>query len=366
MNEGVYRSPEWLRKFADFEIKTGKDLSNKTGETTKDKSEPKKRLSDWDKKWKDADEYKFKDFYKEMYPKDFQDKYRGYMFSSDLEDIHKRYRGNFEIWDKYDLWINWNKKWDDLDKKLFKDFYKDTYPEDFRYKYRSMILDYDLEDIRKRYCGNFKIFDEYDTWLKGKADREESKRKEEEERKRKKEESKRIEKDLIDLRDRIISDFRSAPYHDKVSTPTINGQICFVYIFEDGTKLTLEDNKLTYGNIIYTLGLIYRNMFVKLANSIFESELWKANHKRPSGQRKSHQKTNYSSDPKSNHPKWNLYQNLKQTIHRREEQLKNMDKNHPDRPSLENEYRTAKTALDRMKKQYKFEHLINFYSFKIN
>lgn len=28
MNEGIYRSPEWLRKFADFEIGIGEDLSN--------------------------------------------------------------------------------------------------------------------------------------------------------------------------------------------------------------------------------------------------------------------------------------------------------------------------------------------------
>ncbi len=29
MNEGVYRSPKWLRKFIDYELHTGEDIKGK-------------------------------------------------------------------------------------------------------------------------------------------------------------------------------------------------------------------------------------------------------------------------------------------------------------------------------------------------
>lgn len=145
----------------------------------------------------------------------------------------------------------------------------------------------------------------------------------------------------------------------------IDGKVCFKYIFEDGSELLLKDNELTYGRSIYTLGLLYRSKFIKLANAIFESPLWKANHQRPSGQRRQNNSGTKSNNPKSNHPKWGLYQNLKQTVIRREEQLKKMSKDDPERQALENEYRVAKATLDKLKNQYQFEHLKSFNLFNL-
>lgn len=307
MNEGIYRSPEWLRKFADFEVRTGKDLKGDQS----DKSEPKKEepkkdnKSEWDKRWRETDSDLFVEFYKEVYSKDSQEKYRNIIWSSDLEDIRKRYRGSFEIWNQYDLWLK-----------------------------RKQVRD------------------------REKANREESERKE---KIRKEQEQERIKKDLDNLHDRVISDFKSAPYQDKVNTPTINGKVCFEYTFEDGSKLTLNGDKLTYGKLEWTLGIIYRNKFVSLANALLESELWKSRRQRPSGQKRTYTS---SSNPKSTHPKWSLYQNLKQTVQRREEQLKKMAKNDPERPALENEYRVAKNTLDKLKNQYQFEHLKTFEEYR--
>ena len=307
MNEGIYRSPEWLRKFADFEIRTGKDLKG----DQPDKSEPKKEepkkdnKSEWDKRWREADQDLFIEFYKEVYPRESRDRYRNQIWGSDLEDIRRRYRGDFEIWNQYDLW---------------------------------------LKQKRAR--------------AREKADREEAERRE---RLRKEKEQERIKKDLDNLHDRIISDFKSAPYQDKVNTPAINGQVCFEYNFEDGTKLTLNGDKLTYDKLEWTLGIIYRNKFISLANAILESELWKSRHQRTSGQKRTYTS---SSNPKSTHPKWGLYQNLKQTVQRREEQLKKMAKNDPERQGLENEYRVAKNTLDKLKNQYQFEHLKTFEEYR--
>ncbi len=292
MNEAIYRSPNWLRRLADFEIRTGKDID-------KSKEPTKKRLSDWDKRWKQADEFLFKKFFAEVYSTEFKKIYHSYILDRDLQDIRKKYRGDFEIWDKFDAWLVNQKKRE--------------------------------EDERQ----------------KKEAERQEQKR---------------LKKELDELIYNLISDFKKAPYQDKASTPTIDGEICFKYIFEDNSELLLKENKLIYKNTTYTLGLIYRNKFVELANNLFNSQLWKSRHQRPGGQKKKTQSSS-SNNPKSNHPKWELYQNLKQTVLRREDQLKKMSKNDPDRASLENEYKVAKAKLDKMKNQYQFEHLVNFQKF---
>lgn len=162
MNEAIYRSPEWLRKFADFELRTGKDLN---------KEEHKNSKSEWDKRWSETDESLFVEFYKEVYPKDSRERYRNIIWSSDLEDIRNRYRGDFEIWTKFDIWLKQKR-------------------------------------VRDR----------------EKADREEAERRE---KLRKEQEQERIAKVLDDLYDSLVSDFRKAPYRDKASTPTDRWQSLF-------------------------------------------------------------------------------------------------------------------------------------------
>lgn len=299
MNEAIYRSPEWLRKFADFELRTGKDLK---GDRVSNKEETK---SDWNKKWDMTDKYLFKQFYEEVYPDDFRNRYKGVIPT--YQKIRDRFRGDFEIFKKFDLW---------------------------------------LVEKSKR---------EQEQWRRYR----ENKEREAAERRKEEEEKNRISKDLDDLYDRVTSDFKSAPYQDKASTPIEDGEVCFRYTFEDGSFLFLKDKNLTYGNLTYVLGYFHRKKFVNLANYLFESTLWREKHQRPSGQRKRTQQTE-SNDPKSNHPKWSLYQNLKQTVIRREEQLKKMSKNDTERSALENEYKIAKATLDKLKNQYQFEHLKAF------
>lgn len=61
------------------------------------------------------------------------------------------------------------------------------------------------------------------------------------------------------------------------------------------------------------------------------------------------------------HPKGAMYQNLKDTVKLREEQLKKATGS--DRTALENELNAAKRMLDNLNKKYQFENLQSFFDF---
>lgn len=310
INEAVYRSPKWLRNIVDFEVNTGDDI----------KGEPSKRsiLKEWDKRWSECSRDIFTDFYRENY-----DRNAYFLNSTKLEDIRKKFRGDMDIWGKFDKWLPG---------------YKDRERERER---RSRERERERE-----------------------KEREKERQKQREEERRKEQRQREVEKELDDLSDLMVSDFSRYPYGDKISTPTINGEVAFHYTFEDGRKVKIEGNKIHWGNAIYTVGNYTRIKFVRLANEMIRKSKTRPNtggskqsnsgQSQRAQQRKSH----------TGHPKEPLYNTLKQTIKQREEQLKKMSKTDPDRSSLENELSTAKRKLQDMKDKYQFEHLSNFSTFQ--
>jgi len=292
MFESVYRSPKWLRKYVDFEISTGDDISDKIS-IKKQKEEIKKK---WRKRWLEADEDEFKEFFKEVYSNYVNNNLNRWILSSDLQTIKSDFEGDMELWDKFDKWL-----------------------------------------------------------------------KEKKEKERKQAE---IKKELDDLKERLMSDFRDAPYIDKFDTPIINGKVCFDYIFENGDTFKMCDNEITYSgknskgvhvDIRYTIGLIYKNIFVSLINSIITN----ARSRKGGGSSSSSNSSNKSkSRPgQSTDPKRNRYDELLDKIKLREEQIKKMSNSDPNKQQLQNELDNYKRAAERMKDKYQFEHIKNYLKF---
>jgi hypothetical protein len=157
----------------------------------------------------------------------------------------------------------------------------------------------------------------------------------------------------------LISDFQSAPYSDKIKTPTVNGQNAFHYTFENSKIIKIEDNKIYWDGSIYTIGLNNRRRFILLAN-----EMIKKGRVRPtrssSGYDRYNSYSKSSSSGKSSssssssqgsnsskwkdHPKGAMYQSLKDTVKLREEQLKKATGS--DKEALQNELNAAKKMLN--------------------
>jgi hypothetical protein len=287
IKEAVYRSPKWLRKFVDFEVSTGEDISDKTSIRNQEKELKKK----WNKRWLECDESEFKDFFKEVY----------------VDYTNKILRG---------------------------------------YGY---ITSYDLKTIKSDFEGDMELWDKFDNWLKEKKEKEEKQN--------------RIKKELDDLKKRLISDFVNAPYDDKFMTPTIDGKVCFYYTFENGDTFKMCDNKIKYSNnnssITYTLGLIYRNDFVALANSLMKKARRRSSYSYSSSSSKS-KRSKKSSDPKRA-----KYDEILDKIRLREEHISKMSNSDPNKNQLKNELDNYKRAAQRMKDKYKFEHLTGFENHKM-
>jgi hypothetical protein len=285
LNESVFRSPKWLRKFVDFELSTGDDISDKAEK----KEAEKKKLAEWDKAWRNSNEDEFKAFFSEKYKKYVKEELNGWILSSDLSKIKRDFRGDMSIWTEFEKWEK------------------------------------EQERVKR----------------------------EKEERDRQQE---RIKSELDDLFNRLISDFSSNPYNDKIETPRENGEICFSYTFENGDRFKMCNGTIEYKNSIYTVGLIYRNKFISLCNE-FTSKA----RTRPGGRK------TYSSEKAKrtyDDPNRDRYEKLKDNIKLREEQLKKMSKFDSERNALENELDNYKRALKRMKDRYQFEHLKNYFNFK--
>jgi len=287
LNEGVYRSPKWLRKFMDFEVSTGDDIKGKKSKRSiriDKENKEKELLKKWDKRWYNINEEEFKEFFREEYKVDTLRYHSGYISNSDLIKIKDRYRGNFELWEKFDKWK--------------------------------------LDKVKKE------------------------------------QEQNRIKKELNDLYDYLIKDFSSNQYEDKYRTERENGDVCFIYKFENGDNFKMCDNKITYKDSIYTVGLIFRNKFISLCNEIISK-----GKKRPGGRK------TYSNSSKSKRtyddPNRDRYEKLKDNIKLREEQIRNMSNSDPEKEYLNNELSNYKRALKRMKDRYKFEHVISFQKFSL-
>lgn len=325
LSEAVYRSPKWLQRFADFEFRTGEDIKGEPSEKQKLKQETERRkkieeeekrkreksLRDWDLRWRNCDEREFKKFFKEVYPSEYKFDYDGYLFSSDLEKIKNKYRGDFSMWEKFDKW-----KKDSTDKE----------------------------------------------------------RREREAEQKKKSEQQRIENELNDLFNRVVRDFQNNPWSDKFSTPKVGDKTTFKYRFENGWTFEMNDDQIMYIDDKYrhgyTVGLTWRNKFVQLANEIIAK-----GKRRPttggsssgssgSGQSGYQKKSEpFRESPKTGNPQRDKYNLINDKIKLREDQLRKMKPNDPDRTALENELNAYKRVRDKMKKEHKFENLKTFEGF---
>lgn len=269
VKESVYRSPKWLRKYIDFEISTGDDISDKSSILSKEREIKKK----WNKRWISSNKEDFIKFFGEVYSEYVSNNLRGYVMNSDLKDVKSDFEGDLEIWDKFDDWL---------------------------------------------------------------------------EKKKKKEETRaRLEKEISDIEKRLMSDFRGNPYRDKLRTYRKNGHVCFEYTFENGDKFKICNDQIEYGNKVYTVGLVYRNKFVEIANFMTSNDRVRRRKESTNG------------------PKRTRYNDIKSKIKLREEQIRGMSDSDPNKEQLANELDNYKLAAKRMKDKYKFEHLSGFDNFDI-
>ena len=201
-----------------------------------------------------------------------------------------------------------------------------------------------------------------------------------------------IEREINTLYQSIISDFSSNRYSDKFETPLRNGVNAFYYKFENRKVIklykktpqnSLDNNSycLEWEESIYTPAWTWTKKFIDLSNEIIDksgprpqrssgydrydsygkgSSSGSSGYKQSSssGQRKAD-----STPPKwTDHPKGAMYQNLKDTVKLREEQLKKATGS--DKEALQNELNAAKRMLDNLNKKYNFESNIqNFIQF---
>lgn len=175
--------------------------------------------------------------------------------------------------------------------------------------------------------------------------------------------------ELDNLFSRMVKDFSNNPYKDKYKTPIENGVVSFTYTFEQGDTIKIINNKITYNKGVYTVSDLYKYKFIRLANEIME----KGRVRNKANNRDNEDATNANSRNNSfgnksknpNHIKSGLYKTLKDTVKQREDQLKKLSRNDPERVALENELNSAKRKVSEMNSKYKFEKFNNIQSFTL-
>jgi hypothetical protein len=306
VNEAKFRSPKWLRNYLDFEVNTGDDITGQPSE---------RRMK--------ADAEKAK--------KEAAKKAREY----------------------------WSKRWKEADPTEFKEFYKEVYNNG-----RS-VYSFDLEDIQKKWKDDNRLWDSFDKWL--------------EKKRAEKQEQEKIEKELNDLYRLLENDFISAPYYDKIKTPTVGNERCFHYTFENGKLFRIEGDRFYWESSIYTVGLTYKAKFVQLANSMIRNckerprksgydryDSYGSNSGSSGYRQSSSQQRKANTPPKwKDHPKGPMYQNLKDTVRLRKEQLAKTSKTDPNYDALKNELETAEAMIKKMNQKYQFEGIRNFSQFNL-
>jgi len=237
------------------------------------------------------------------------------------------------------------------------------------------------EKIRKQKEEDRKVREEQERRERGEQDRkvrEEQERREREnrdqERQKKRDEQERIERVLNDLFKRIIQDFQNNPWEDKFSTPKVGDKTTFKYRFENGCTFEVNDNQIVYSDgeyrRVYTVGLTWRNKFAQLANEIIVKGKRRPTSGRSSSGSSGSGQSGYQNksepfreSPKTGNPQRDKYNLINDKIKLREDQLRKMKSNDPDRTSLENELNSYKRVRDKMKNEHKFENLKTFEGF---
>lgn len=154
--------------------------------------------------------------------------------------------------------------------------------------------------------------------------------------------------------DLLVKDFSNNPYHDKLESLGSSYIISFQYKFENGFRFTLNDKKIKIydrnGENIssYRLSDIYHLKFLKLILEMKE----KAQHRFKDDFNSKH--NDYKREQPKEEPKVKSTGNIRldkinEKILLREEQLRKMKKNDPERPALENELNTYKNIAKKIK-----------------
>lgn len=236
INESTYRSPKFLRNFIDFEINTGSDIK---GEPSKkqlkklEKEKQEKLIKKWKERWQKVDQSLFIEFYEKTFPSE------KIVFRSDLDNVYKKWVGNFHFWNLYDKW----------------------------------------EEERGR------------------------KKKEEEEEKKEQERLIRelntlYENILNDFRSNPYIDKYSTPTENGKVTFHYKFENGEVFILRDN-QIIYETKESNYK---YTVGLTFKNKFVNLANSIVNNGRPRSGRSKSSSNSnssKSKEENKYTSHPKS-------------------------------------------------------------------
>ncbi len=270
INEGVFRSPKWMRNFMDFEINTGKDIK---GQPSKKKLK-KIKLKEWDDRWYSENKGNILEFM------------IGNEFGTDFNAVRDVFKGDDRFWSLYDEWLK--------------------------------------------------------------------------EKKNKSDEYEKIIKKLNDLYDEIYDDWRSYPYLDKIKTVKTMDKIKWIYKLENGKIISLLDNKLETPDSTFTLDSFFKNKFIGLANRITDNSKQRTKSNDNTHNHYSNSKKDQKNDPIRS--RWNK---LKDIVKLREEQLRKMSDNDPNKKFLQNELDSYKRKIDQMKSQYKFEKLNSFSEFKL-
>lgn len=302
INEGIFRSPKWLRNFIDFEINTGNDI----------KGEPSKRSVDREKKRKEKEALKLWD----------------------------------QTWDKAVAEVSFNKF---LNVKLGKASYNTFYSYEFR-------------DLKARFRGDNSLFVQYNAYLEEKE--AEKKRKEAEEKRQKEltEEITRIIDSILEDFNRAPYNDKISGYRNRNNEYCIkyrfeNGDIIDINNIDSRT-FKFETKKQS---VIYTLGILLFNRLVTIINNISKRQ-----RTRPGGYKNNDYYSGEGTKSKSSDPKRDRYETLLKTIKLREEQLKKLSKDDEQRVALENELNAVKRMAKKLKDEYKFENIKGFKDFDEN
>lgn len=337
INEEIsIRSPKWLRNHLDFEFNTGKDVQPEAKEKRKkieDEELSKKIFNDQrNKKWND--DWKI-----------ILEAGGGYNYKGNIQNYFLLFLREKNMFGKYD---------------------------DFYIKCREIKKSCEKSD-------SYVLINDFRIWLGIKKSNEEKQRREEEKKKKNiKEEEERLYKELGNLYDRMVSDWSKSPYKNKVSSKAIGRDLYEAkYVFETGESIRFLDNGVNKMEIYFIdssknsaslllSGKGFRQKFIDLINSMARSGKSRPsdsrndyrNDNRNNNQSNRNYNSNVDSEPtKTGDVKKDKYNLLNYQIKKREDDIRKLNKNDSNRPSLENELNSYKRVRDKMKKEYKFENM---------
>jgi hypothetical protein len=212
-----------------------------------------------------------------------------------------------------------------------------------RYRIQRFGHSYSLYEVKKKFKNDMTLWRSYSRYLKETRESSDEKRE-------------RIEHNLNAIKQDLRSDFHRNPHGSKITTTRgVNGKNTVNYTFDNGNFLSMENGELTITTrtqkITYTLGLYMRRGFIDIFNRMI-SKLNSNDYNRDEDE------YGYSTPPppkkEHDHPKRGLYNTIKDTVERREQQLNKSDYSKGERESLMNDLENSKRKLKDIKDKYNF------------